>query len=95
MKRYLAIGIGMLVVVMIVVPTIFVMLGSNEDASEVSQVFDMNTAKEKAPPLDEIPNQLKVSVYRTKQKKVETLKLEPYVAGVVAAEMPAISNWKP
>ncbi|MGG2063437.1 MULTISPECIES: stage II sporulation protein D [unclassified Bacillus (in: firmicutes)] len=32
---------------------------------------------------------VQVSVYRSKQKKVETVGIEDYVAGVVAAEMPA------
>ena len=75
--------------VVVMIPAILVLPFSDDPASdELTEQKGQSGAKEKIEKRKG-PN-VKVSVYRTAQKKTEVLDLEEYVAGVVSAEMPAV-----
>lgn len=50
---------------------------------------ELNRNKEKKAVVPSLDSAAEVAVYRTAQKKIETLPLDQYLEGVVAAEMPA------
>lgn len=86
MKRYLLIWIVALPILLVMVPAALVHFFSPT----------MESAGPAAVPVSVPDNQvnpemssLSIKVYRTEKKVVETLPLEKYITGVVAAEMPA------
>jgi len=84
MKRYLFIWFIVLPILLVAIPATLVCViaptGSPGGISEVAVSAPDNLASEP---------KLSVKVYRSEKKVVETLPLEAYIAGVVAAEMPA------
>lgn len=82
MKRYLLILLAALPVLLIAVPSLLVYYFSPQSPSALP------TSKT-IPETNSLPNQIPIKVYRTEKKVVETIPLESYVEGVVAAEMPA------
>ncbi|MGZ0051757.1 stage II sporulation protein D [Brevibacillus gelatini] len=87
MKRYLLIGFITLPILLVLMPAALVYLfaPSHESATQPNAVVQ----RQDKPAMAAADPQLSIKVYRTEKKVVETLPLETYIAGVVAAEMPA------
>ncbi len=77
--------ISLIAAVTIMIPTILVAPFKEEEVEAEQQV--LKEPKKQVEKKAEL--QTTIQVYRHSQKKVETIDLEDYVAGVVAAEMPA------
>ncbi len=86
MTKPLLVLLSVLFVLVIVLPALLV-LPFHETVKE-SLVEEAQT-KTTAEAAISSPSDVQVAVYRSKQKIVETLPIEDYVVGVVAAEMPA------
>ena len=78
-------GISLVAAVTIMIPTVLV-APFHEDGVEAEQQM---LKEPKQQPENKADIQTTIQVYRHSQKTVETVALEDYVAGVVAAEMPA------
>jgi stage II sporulation protein D len=83
MKRYLMVWFIGLPILLVMVPAALVSLFSppSHGGGDVAVVVP-HTPEANRPPIE-------VKVYRTNKKTVETVPLETYIEGVVAAEMPA------
>jgi stage II sporulation protein D len=81
-KRYLFFLLAALPALLIAVPSLLVYFFS-------PQSLAVHPTSKTIPATDSLPNQIAIKVYRTEKKAVETIPLESYVEGVVAAEMPA------
>jgi stage II sporulation protein D len=84
MVRPIVLLVAVLVVTLLIIPASVVQFLPKG----VGQVNDENADLTVMPPSDQTPN-LKIAVYRTGSKKIETLPIELYVRGVVASEMPS------
>jgi len=84
MKRYLLIWIVAMPLLLVLMPAALVSLYSPKAEAGKESVAEAVTVSLAAPPAE-----LQIKVYRTEKKVVETLPLEQYIEGVVAAEMPA------
>ncbi|MDF2682903.1 MAG: spoIID [Brevibacillus sp.] len=85
MKRYLLMWFIALPILLVAIPATLVYWfapGAPAEGPASVAVSNPDNLAEAGPPLN-------VKVYRTEKKVVETLPLEAYIAGVVAAEMPA------
>ncbi|MED4586981.1 stage II sporulation protein D [Brevibacillus choshinensis] len=85
MKRYLLMWFIALPILLVAIPATLVYWfapGASPEGPANVAVSVPDNLTEEGPPLQ-------VKVYRTEKKVVETLQLETYIAGVVAAEMPA------
>ncbi len=83
MKRYLFFLLVALPILLILVPGVLVIYRSPISPNTLLE-------KQKKPPVITAPaKQLPIKVYRTESKQIESIPLEAYVEGVVAAEMPA------
>ncbi|NGP44744.1 stage II sporulation protein D [Bacillaceae bacterium SIJ1] len=83
----LCIGIPALVVLPSIQERAIVM--SPQDSSKIDQPqLELSSQPESKTEKENIPN-IEVSVYRSDMNKIDTLPLESYLIGVVAAEMPA------
>ncbi|HZG70652.1 MAG TPA: stage II sporulation protein D [Chondromyces sp.] len=78
---------SVLIVTAIVVPALLVLPFSSDEVR--GRLDEQIPKEEKKENEQDIGPAIEVAVYRSQQKQVETLPLEDYVAGVVAAEMPA------
>lgn len=85
LKRLFGVSTIVLIVIVMVIPAALVLLFGDKTAPTAAQ---SNGEASVLDPAD-IENQVEVSLYRMAEQKVETLPLEVYVEGVVAAEMPA------
>jgi len=83
MKRYIVLLLVALPVLLVFVPALLVYTFSPVDTSANIEVIA------RQPKTLAAKEQLPVKVYRTEKKVVETIPLEDYIVGVVAAEMPA------
>ena len=79
------IGISLVAAVTVMIPAVLV-APFNGDGVEAEQQMLKEPKKQPAKKADIQPS---IQIYRNAQKTVETVYLEDYVAGVVAAEMPA------
>ncbi|GAB7387916.1 stage II sporulation protein D [Bacillaceae bacterium] len=86
MKRYLIVMAACLVVIIIGLPAGLVHFFGKDDPLPNRQRPE---PAEKTVHPRELERQIAIPVYRAEKRKVETYPLEVYVAGVVAAEMPA------
>ncbi|KQL46569.1 stage II sporulation protein D [Brevibacillus choshinensis] len=85
MKRYLLMWFIALPILLVAIPATLVYWfapGASPEGPANVAVSVPDNLTEAGPPLQ-------VKVYRTEKKVVETVQLETYIAGVVAAEMPA------
>ncbi len=82
MKRYLAVMLAALPILLVVVPAALVTFFSPE---EPDVYVETSTQPQAVAPEKQIP----VKLYRTEKKVIETIPLEQYIEGVVSAEMPA------
>lgn len=78
-------AISLVAAVTIIIPTIMVAPFNEEGVEAEQQVLK----EPKQQPENKADLQTTIQVYRHSQKRIETVALEDYVAGVVAAEMPA------
>ncbi|HEK9101189.1 stage II sporulation protein D [Bacillus pfraonensis] len=85
-SKPLFITIALLVALVIIVPTVLVIPFTKE---KVSQPPKNPPAVQNVPAPEKVNTAVQVAVYRSQQKKVETVPMEEYVAGVVASEMNA------
>lgn len=83
MKRYLIVWFIGLPILLVLMPAALVSLFSppSNGSADVAAVAPHAPASNRPP--------IEVKVYRTNKKTVETVPLETYIEGVVAAEMPA------
>lgn len=88
MKQFIGLGMILLVVVMTVIPAGLVVLIDERGGEGTAAATGTEKDAQVLLP-EEIQNQIGIKVYRSQQNKVETIPLEVYVTGVVAAEMPA------
>ncbi|ATF15983.1 stage II sporulation protein D [Brevibacillus sp. HB1.2] len=87
MKRYLLMWFIALPILLVLMPAALVFWFSPE-IGPVSQPT-VAVTEPAIPAMKESASSMPVKVYRTEKKAVETLPLETYITGVVAAEMPA------
>lgn len=85
-SKPLFITMALLVALVIIVPTVLVIPFTKE---KVSQPPKNPPAVQNVPAPEKVNTAVQVAVYRSQQKKVETVPMEEYVAGVVASEMNA------
>jgi stage II sporulation protein D len=83
LKR-LGIGLAVLITIVLVIPAMVIVFSPEEAQTNASQ-SDEPTVKLPA----ELEPQIPIAVYRSKQKEIKRYPIEEYIAGVVAAEMPA------
>lgn len=82
MKRYLIVLFVMLPLFLVLLPAVLVHYFSIGEPSNLSNGSQGSFTGKKA-------QQIPIAVYREQNKKIETIPLETYITGVVAAEMPA------
>ncbi|NGQ95579.1 stage II sporulation protein D [Brevibacillus sp. SYP-B805] len=82
MKRYLTVLLFVLPLFLVVVPAALVVYFSPHDGGEKKPLGQGESQGSQA-------RQMTVKVYRTQKQVIESIPLEQYVEGVVAAEMPA------
>ncbi|MGG0237447.1 stage II sporulation protein D [Bacillus rhizoplanae] len=80
--------VTLLVALVIIVPSMLV-FPFTKAKEEKHHTPSAPPAAQSAPAPSPTKTNVQVSVYRSGQKKIETVSIEDYVAGVVAAEMPA------
>ena len=84
------IGIGLVATLTIMIPTLLVAPFHEEGAeAEAETEQSLKEPKQQQPKKKTADIHTTIQVYRDSRKTVETVDLEKYVAGVVAAEMPA------
>jgi stage II sporulation protein D len=77
--------VSVLFVIILLIPTLLVIPFSDKASGQLME----DLQKQQVKPRDTPDSSVKVAVYRTKTEQIEHIPLEEYVAGVVAAEMPA------
>ncbi|MDM5190909.1 stage II sporulation protein D [Bacillus sp. DX4.1] len=87
-SKPLFVTVALLVALVIIVPSMLV-IPFTEGKENESKVAANPSAVQKQPAPAKTNTAVQVDVYRSGQKKVETVPMEDYVAGVVAAEMGA------
>lgn len=85
--RPLVVLLSILFVVILMIPTLLVIPFHDKTQGELGENLQPKETPAKKAPQNQIA--VEVAVYRNQLKKIETPLLEDYVAGVVAAEMPA------
>ena len=86
MKR-VGMGLAILLAITLLIPAMITFFSSDEETEPTTNLTTPTTGT--PPSLETLKNQIPISVYRTEAKKVEIYPIEEYIAGVVAAEMPA------
>ncbi|GAA0177733.1 stage II sporulation protein D [Clostridium sediminicola] len=86
MKR-VALGTILFIVLIFIVSRVLV--GCNNDSTSIDFKEDQNLMKEIIYQINKNSNNIQVSLLKTKQNTIDSIGLEDYVVGVVAAEMPA------
>lgn len=82
--------VAIIAVVVVMIPTLMVIPFSNQEKGEEQRLKEPKTQATKSPKKETAKeSSVNIKVYRDRTQKVESVPLEEYVAGVVAAEMPA------
>jgi stage II sporulation protein D len=79
-KLWIALWASVLMAASIMIPSILVKRNGQESFPIISTIPQMNLEKDQ--------DQIQIPVYLVKEKRIETVPLEHYVRGVIAAEMP-------
>ncbi|HJV45984.1 MAG TPA: stage II sporulation protein D [Bacillota bacterium] len=80
MKR-IGIGLAIVITIVLLIPAIVIYF--------IHEKPQVATPQGNLPLPSKIENQISITVYRAESKKVETVPIEEYIMGVIAAEMPA------